>query len=71
MKARIVVGDVELRLDGLDLDVDQVRSLLRTAARIAHKPEPDDEPKAPIGFAAIVDRLPQDVDRAEYYEEEE
>ena len=71
MKARIVVGDVELRLDGLDLTAAQVRSLLRTAARLARRAEEDEEPRAPIGFTAIVERTPQDVDRAEYYEEEE
>lgn len=71
MKVRIVAGDVEVRLDGLDLTLAEVRSLLRSAATAARRVDPDEEPRAPIGFAATIERIPQDVERVEYYEEEE
>jgi hypothetical protein len=71
MKVSIAVGSVEVTLSGLDIDVAQVRSLMRHAASIAlalPRDEPDvtvDMDKSqPIGFTAHVDL---DPDRGGYF----
>ena len=62
MKARVVVGPVDVRTDGTDLTVKEIRALMRLAADIAlavleaatddkDTPEPN-----PIGFTAQVER---------------
>jgi hypothetical protein len=59
VKVRIEVGEVVLRLDGMDLTPRLVRRLLADAAAIAATLPPGDdeqEPKTPVGFAATIDR---------------
>ena len=65
MKVTIAIGGVEVTTSGLELDVAQVRSLMRHAASIALA-LPRDEPDAvveiekshPLGFTAHVDLDP-------------
>lgn len=59
MRIRITVGEVELRLDGLELTTRDVRSLMRHAAGIALAVDtPKDvtvdveEPRSSLGFTA-------------------
>lgn len=76
MKIRITIGDVDMRADGLDLTVSQLRNLTRLAASIAlalpgSPPEPDASP-APIGFTANIERNTEPlVDFSEWFEDEE
>lgn len=58
MKIRITVGEVEMRLEGLDLGYRHVRKLLMDAAGVAAALSTGDEvePKPPFGFTAIVER---------------
>ena len=77
MKVRITVGEVELRTEGLELTARQVNAMLKRAALIAAglsiaAQHVDDEPKAPIGFSATVERLPEDIpkeDTSWYFDE--
>lgn len=75
MKIKIVVGDVEVNLTGLDLSKRQVIDILREAAGIATlmslQPSSDDEAR-PIGFTAHLDldperNIPEDL--SEWFEE--
>ena len=74
MKIRVVVGDIELHLDGLDLTKRQVVDLLREAAGVAALltvPESDD-PKPALGFTAHLDLDPErnlGEDLSEWFEE--
>lgn len=56
MKARITVGEIEIRTEGLVLSKRQVIDLLREAAGIAAllsaTPSEESAPSAPIGFTA-------------------
>jgi hypothetical protein len=61
MKVRITVGEVDVRLDGLDLTPREVRALMRHAAGIALAVTPDtpiavdvdvEEPRTSVGFTA-------------------
>lgn len=59
MRVRITVGEVELRLDGLELTPREVRSLMRHAAGIALAVDTPkditvdvDEPRSSLGFTA-------------------
>jgi|694.fasta_scaffold03440_40 hypothetical protein len=59
MRVRITVGDVELRLDGLELTPREVRALMRHAAGIALAVAPEtpvavdvEEPRSSLGFTA-------------------
>lgn len=76
MKIRITIGDVDMRADGLDLTVAQLRNLTRLAASIAlalpgSPPEIDSNP-APIGFTANLERNTEPlVDFSEWFEDEE
>ena len=76
MKIRITIGDVDMRADGLDLTVSQLRNLTRLAASIAlalpgSPPELDASP-APIGFTANIERNTEPlVDFSEWFEDEE
>lgn len=63
MKVTVVVGSVEVRLDGIDLTLADVRKLLRNAASIAvavaaEEPIAEATPNA-IGFSAHVDLDPE------------
>lgn len=58
---RVRVGEVEVRTDA-DLSVKQIRDLLRACAGIAVALAPDaPEPGPPLGFSAIVERLPDEL----------
>jgi hypothetical protein len=76
VKIRITIGDVDMRADGLDLTVAQLRNLTRLAASIAlalpgSPPEIDSNP-APIGFTANLERNTEPlVDFSEWFEDEE
>lgn len=76
MKIRITIGEVDIRADGLDLTVSQLRNLTRLAASIAlalpgSPPEPDASP-APIGFTANIERNTEPlIDFSEWFEDEE
>ena len=76
MKIRITIGDVDMRAEGLDLNVAQLRNLTRLAASIAlalpgSPPEIDSNP-APIGFTANLERNTEPlVDFSEWFEDEE
>ena len=69
MKARIVVGEVEVNLTGLDLTVRQVRGLIELAAAASQhltptptiEVDPTPEPGAPLGFTATIERLPEEI----------
>lgn len=56
MKARITVGEIEIRTEGLELTKRQVMDLLREAAGIAvllsASPSEEQAASAPIGFTA-------------------
>ncbi len=75
MKVTVVVGSVEIRLDGIDLTLNDVRKLLRNAASVsiavaAEEPLPE-QPSAAIGFSAHVDLDPERnyaEDTSEWYE---
>ena len=72
MKVRIAVGDVDIRLEGLELTKRQVKDLLTSAASIAlaltgNEPE---ESRPPIGFSAHIERAdPIEEDLSEYFED--
>lgn len=69
---RVRVGEVEIRTDD-ELTVKQVRALLREAAGIALAlagQAPEAGP--PIGFSAIVERLPEQLaedDLSQYFDD--
>ena len=66
MKVTLAIGGVEVTVSGLDMDVTQVRSLMRHAASIAlalPRDEPDTEitvepERHPLGFTAHVELDP-------------
>lgn len=76
MEVAISVGDVTIRVEGLDLDKHDVVKLLRSAARIAKTmpldEEPDTEPERPVvGFSAHIERAPdcQEQDISWYFDD--
>lgn len=74
MRIRITVGDIELRLDGLDVTKRDVRSLLRLAvgyaAALNASAAPEEKENPPIGFAAHIEKAPEIVeDLSEWFEE--
>lgn len=71
MKARVTVGIVDLRLEGLDLTYEQVRQLMIEAGALSAKADPpttkdatDELPTPPpVGFnAPILERSAADTD---------
>jgi hypothetical protein len=64
---RIAVGDVDIRLDDIDLTHRQVRGLIKyavgaAAAMALTAPDNDEtEARQPVGFAATIERLPQEI----------
>lgn len=62
MKARVVVGPVDVRTEGMTLNLREVRAMMRLAADIAlavleAATDDKDEPESnPIGFTAQVER---------------
>lgn len=71
MNVTIKVGDVTVKLDDVVLSTGEVKRLLRTAAglAVALAPRPP-EPSAPIGFAAHVERLPDEMADITYEDED-
>jgi hypothetical protein len=80
VRVRIAVGDVDIRLDDLDLTLRQVRGLIKyavgaAAAMAAVSPPETDEtadPKHPLGFAATIERLPEEIPKEDldwYFDE--
>jgi len=79
MKVSLIVGGVEVTLSGVDMDVAQVRSLMRHAASIALA-LPRDEPETeitleperhPLGFTAHTEIAPEPDPRPYYWDDEE
>lgn len=73
MKVRIKVGEVDLRVEGLELTKRQVKDLLTSAASIAvaltTEPEPEPE-RPPLGFSAHIERAETiEEDLSEYFED--
>ena len=73
MLVRITVGEVELRIEGVDWTRRQVTSLLTQVASIAvaltGEPEPD-PPQHPMGFTAQIERAPEVYeDFSEFFED--
>jgi hypothetical protein len=79
MKIRIAVGDIDIRLDGMDLTPRQVRGLIKYAvgasaalALTAQGESEEPDPRAPIGFSASIERLPEEIpteDLSWYFDE--
>ena len=79
MKIRITVGEIDLRLDGMDITHRKLRGLIRyavgAAAAVALTSQSDhDEPEAkqPMGFSATIERLPEEIpqeDLSWYFDE--
>lgn len=73
MRVRIKVGEVDLRVEGIELTKRQVKDLLTSAASIAvalvSDPEPEPE-RPPLGFSAHIERAePIEEDLSEYFED--
>jgi hypothetical protein len=74
MKVRIAIGDLDIRLDDVDMTHRQVTALIRYAVSAASTSpsEPEESKAAPIGFAATIERLPEDIPREDldwYFDE--
>lgn len=73
MRVRITVGDLELRTDGLDLNKRDIRAFMRQMVAYAAALQanaPDEPERAPLGFAAHIERAPDIVqDLSEWFEE--
>ncbi len=74
MKVHVVAGQVEIKVDGLDVTTATVLRLARTAASLALalaetsvEPEPE---RPPLGFTAHVERLPEEILEEPYYDED-
>jgi hypothetical protein len=73
MKVRVSVGEVTIRCDGLELTQRGVLQLLRAAARVAAAMPPtpaEEDPRAPFGFAALVERADPVVEDFSWYFDE-
>jgi hypothetical protein len=79
VKIRIAVGDVDIRLDDIVLTHRQVRGLIKYAVGAAaamaltgQADNDDGETKSPIGFSAVIERLPEEIpaeDLSWYFDE--
>jgi hypothetical protein len=73
MLVKITVGEVELRIEGVDWTRRQVTSLLTQVASIAVALAGDPEPEAPqhpMGFTAQIERAPEVYeDFSEFFED--
>jgi hypothetical protein len=78
VKLRIAVGDVDIRLDDINLTHRQVRGLIKyavgAAAAMALTGSDSDEAEAkhPMGFSATIERLPEDIPKEDldwYFDE--
>jgi hypothetical protein len=63
VRVRIAIGDLDIRLDDVDMTHRQVTALIRYAVSAAaqHPASEPDEAKQPLGFAATIERLPEDI----------
>jgi len=63
MRVRVSVGEVEVRLDGVDVSVRQIRELMRLAAglNLVGGDGGGEEQRPVIGFAASIERLPEEI----------
>jgi hypothetical protein len=78
VKVRIAVGDVDIRLEDVDLTHRQVRGLIKyavgaaAALAVTASDNEDADPKHPMGFAATIERLPEDIPKEDlswYFDE--
>jgi hypothetical protein len=78
VKIRIAVGDVDIRLDDIDLTHRQVRGLIRyavgaaAAMALAGSDTEEPEQRQPLGFSATIERLPEEIPREDldwYFDE--
>jgi len=77
VKIRIAVGDIDIRLNDVELTHRQLRGLIKyavgAAAAIALTAQPEaDEAKQPLGFSATIERLPEEIpaeDLSWYFDE--
>lgn len=77
MRVRVSVGDVKVCLDGVGVSLRQVRGLVRLAAAVnavgqATVSVVDEEQRAPVGFAAHIERLPEEIPKEDlswYFDE--
>ena len=78
MRVRIAVGDVDIRLDDLDLTLRQVRGLIKyavgaaAALAVTASDNEDADTKHPLGFAATIERLPEEIPKEDldwYFDE--
>jgi hypothetical protein len=75
VKIRIVVGPVEIGINGLDVTERQVRRLMAEAGQIAARllddsPDAESE-KQPMGFSATIERAPEPVPENYYSDDDE
>jgi hypothetical protein len=78
VRVRITVGEVDIRLDEVELTVRQVRGLIKyavgaaAAVAITTADGEDADGRQPIGFAATIERLPEEIpkDDLSWYDEE-
>ena len=75
-RVKVIVGEVRVELQGVDMSVSQVRSLVRLVAEVHQavqvEVEREDEPKNPVGFSAHLERLPEEIveeDLSWYFDE--
>jgi hypothetical protein len=80
VKVRIAVGDVDIRLEDVDLTHRQVRGLIKYAVGAAaalaavNGTDADEaaDTKHPMGFAASIERLPEEIPKEDlswYFDE--
>jgi hypothetical protein len=80
VRVRVSVGEVDIRLEGVDISVRQVRGLAQLAAALstvisgsgAEEEGEAQEARAPVGFAAHLERLPEEIpqeDLSWYFDE--
>lgn len=65
-KVRVSVGEVEVRLEGVEVSLRQVRELMRLAAGLSVAAQSVAQPEAvedrpAVGFAAHIERLPEEI----------
>lgn len=68
MKIRVTVGDIDIRLDGVDITHRQLRGLIRyavganAAVNVINAGDNEEtEPKQALGFTAHIERLPEEI----------
>ena len=74
MRVRITVGDLELRIEGIDLTKKDIRALMRQmvgyAAALGATQPGEEKEQPPLGFTSHIERAPDIVqDLSEWFEE--